>query len=353
MEYTYTARNLLQSLTELGKTTSWEYDADGRGTTVLLGNGARREYTYSQGRLQSVVHKDVSGNVLASFGYSYQQNGRCKQVNEQVWSAQSVVRYKYDFLNRLVREERTGYAPLNVEWTYDAVDNRVQQVKDGVVTNYTDDDDNRLLSAGSVTYAWDANGNRLSRTENGVVTAFLYDFEDRLETIVRVEGLAFVFTHWYSYDGLGRRVSRSVYDDGWRTATYRFAGGDLIREQWSNPNPNNHLMMDWKYTCAGGLVNAVNVMWGDKWWSGSDRLGSARVHTDELGDQVTYLAYFTAFASGWMWVSAPRIPLPATGATATTGKWACCISVRGGTTPLSVAGRARTSGWGIFISRCR
>ncbi|GIV15586.1 MAG: hypothetical protein KatS3mg022_1021 [Armatimonadota bacterium] len=34
---------------------------------------------------------------------------------------------------------------------------------------------------------------------------------------------------------------------------------------------------------------------GDQWWSGTDRLGSARVHTDELGEQVTYLAYFTAF----------------------------------------------------------
>ncbi|GIV16922.1 MAG: hypothetical protein KatS3mg022_2357 [Armatimonadota bacterium] len=295
IEYTYTARNLLQSLTELGKTTSWQYDADGRVTAVLLGNGARREYTYSQGRLQSVVHRDVSGNVLASFVYSYQQNGRCKQVNEQIWSAQSVVRYRYDFLNRLIREERTGYAPLNVEWTYDAVGNRIQQVKDGVVTNYTYDDDNRLLSAGAVTYAWDANGNMVERVADGVFYRFQYDTEDRLTSIYWTRDNRRQTTHRYSYDGLGRRVSRSVYDGDWRTATYRFAGGNLIREQWQNPNPNNHLMMDWKYTWAGGLVNAVNVMWGDQWWSGSDRLGSARVHTDELGEYVTYLAYFTAF----------------------------------------------------------
>ncbi len=42
--------------------------------------------------------------MLASFGHSYQRNGRCKQVNEQIWSAQSVVRYRYDFLNRLIRK---------------------------------------------------------------------------------------------------------------------------------------------------------------------------------------------------------------------------------------------------------
>ncbi|MDW8321906.1 MAG: RHS repeat-associated core domain-containing protein [Armatimonadota bacterium] len=303
--YAYTARNLLYQLTELGKTTTWQYDADGRVTTVLLGNGARREYTYSQGRLQSVVHKDVSGNVLASFSYSYQQNGRCKQVNEQVFNAQSVVRYRYDFLNRLVKEERTGYAPLSVEWTYDAVGNRIQQVKDGVVTNYTYDDDNRLLSAGSVTYGWDANGNMVSRTANGETLNFLYDYEDRLQMITRPsQPSGFVFVRIYNYDGLGRRVFRWVNDSGAsRAATYRFAAGNVIREQWSNPNPNNHLMMDWKYTWAGGLVNAVNIMWGDQWWSGGDRLGSARVHTDELGEQVTYLAYFTAFGerldAGW------------------------------------------------------
>jgi len=233
--------------------------------------------------------------VLASLRYSYQQNGQCKQVEEQIWNTQSVVRYQYDFLNRLIREERTGYAPGNVQWTYDAVGNRLQQVKDGVVTNYTYDEDNRLLSAGAVTYRWDANGNMIERAQDGVFYRFQYDAEDRLTSIYWTQDNRRRTTHQYSYDGLGRRVSRSVYDGGWRTATYRFAGGNLIREQWSNPNPNNHLMMDWKYTWAGGLVNAVNIAWGDQWWSGSDRLGSARVHTDELGEQVTYLAYFTAF----------------------------------------------------------
>jgi YD repeat-containing protein len=231
IQYTYTARNLLQTLSELGKTTEWQYDADGRVTTVLLGNGARREYTYAQGRLQSIVHKDSQGGVLASFVYSYQQNGRCKQVLEQVFGSQSVVRYGYDFLNRLVREQRTGYAAYELQWVYDAAGNRVQQVRDGVVTNYTYDDDNRLLSAGSVTYAWDANGNMIERAVNGVFYRFQYDDDDQLTTVYWTQGNRRLTTHLYRYDGLGRRVERSVYSNGWRTATYRFAGGTVLREQ--------------------------------------------------------------------------------------------------------------------------
>ena len=294
-QYTYTARNLLQTLSESGNTTEWQYDADGRVTTVLLGNGARREYTYAQGRLQSIVHKDSQGGVLASFVYSYQQNGRCKQVLEQVFGSQSVVRYGYDFLNRLVREQRTGYAAYELQWVYDAAGNRVQQVRDGVVTNYTYDDDNRLLSAGSVTYAWDANGNMIERAVNGVFYRFQYDDDDQLTTVYWTQGNRRLTTHLYRYDGLGRRVERSVYSNGRRTATYRFAGRTLLREQWNNPNPNNHLMMDWKYTWAGGMVNAVNIQWGDQWWSGGDRLGSARVHTEETGSPILYIGYFTAF----------------------------------------------------------
>ena len=225
IQYTYTARNLLQTLSELGKTTEWQYDADGRVTTVLLGNGARREYTYAQGRLQSIVHKDSQGGVLASFVYSYQQNGRCKQVLEQVFGSQSMVRYGYDFLNRLVREQRTGYVAYELQWVYDAAGNWVQQVRDGVVTNYTYDDDNRLLSAGSVTYAWDANGNMVSRTADGVTINFGYDEEDRLQRIVRSVAGQMVFTHLYNYDGLGRRFFRWISDSGMsRSVVYRFAG---------------------------------------------------------------------------------------------------------------------------------
>jgi len=165
-----------------------------------------------------------------------------------------------------------------------------------VVTNYTYDDDNRLLSAGSVTYAWDANGNMVSRTVDGVTITFGYDEEDRLQRIVRSVAGQMIFTHLYNYDGLGRRFFRWVSDSGAsRSVVYRFAGDALLREQWNNPNPNNHLMMDWKYTWAGGMVNAVNILWGDQWWSGGDRLGSARVHTDETGGWVTYIGYFTAF----------------------------------------------------------
>jgi len=164
-----------------------------------------------------------------------------------------------------------------------------------VVTNYTYDDDNRLLSAGSVTYAWDANGNMIERAVNGVFYRFQYDDDDQLTTVYWTQGNRRLTTHLYRYDGLGRRVERSVYSNGRRTATYRFAGRTLLREQWNNPNPNNHLMMDWKYTWAGGMVNAVNIQWGDQWWSGGDRLGSARVHTDETGSPIPYIGYFTAF----------------------------------------------------------
>jgi RHS repeat-associated protein len=136
----------------------------------------------------------------------------------------------------------------------------------------------------------------VSRTADGVTINFGYDEEDRLQRIVRSVAGQMVFTHLYNYDGLGRRFFRWISDSGTsRSVVYRFAGDALLREQWNNPNPNNHLMMDWKYTWAGGIVNAVNIQCGDQWWSGGDRLGSARVHTEETGSPILYIGYFTAF----------------------------------------------------------
>jgi RHS repeat-associated protein len=62
--------------------------------------------------------------------------------------------------------------------------------------------DNRIETAGPATYTHDVNGNRTAQTGNNAAT-FTYDYLDRLATVASSTNLAF------SYDGLGRRLSRT------------------------------------------------------------------------------------------------------------------------------------------------
>ena len=124
----------------------------------------------------------------------------------------------YDALNRLINVT----APVDTtDYTYDSVGNRLTMDNNGVITSYTYDDDNRILSAGTTTYSHDNAGNLLSKQDASGTTSYTYDYHNRL---VQVSTPSSIVN--YTYSGIGNRKSQ---DNG--TLTYYYYDAlDLLME---------------------------------------------------------------------------------------------------------------------------
>ncbi len=105
--------------------------------------------------------------------------------------------------------------------------NRIQ--KDGDIQNAVFDAANRLLEDSLFTYIYDNNGNLTQKTEKGTsqTTAYTYDAENQLIRIDFPNG----DTAEYRYDGLGRRIEKSLVS-GLQSEVIRYLydGEDILLE---------------------------------------------------------------------------------------------------------------------------
>jgi len=201
--YTYDALNRLETVTGPdGGITMYTYDDVGNRASVTYPNGTTTEYTYnSLNRLTNLTNRKVSGQIISSYIYTLGPAGNRIKVTEVDGAT---VDYTYDTLYRLTKEVRTGINPYNISYTYDPVGNRLTKTKDGVITTYTYDANDRLLTENGTTYTYDNNGNTLSKTEIAQITPYEYDYENRLTTAT-INGQATSYT----YDGDGNRISKT------------------------------------------------------------------------------------------------------------------------------------------------
>ncbi len=121
-------------------------------------------------------------------------------------------------MNRL-KEETSVF---DIDYTYDSMGNRTQEVEGAVTTNYTYSNMMRLLSKTegnvSTTFGYDRNGNLTSKTEGNSSYAYVWDYDNRLKEVRQNGNLLFSYT----YDPNGRRV-RSL-NSGTGTEKYTFTG---------------------------------------------------------------------------------------------------------------------------------
>jgi RHS repeat-associated protein len=115
-------------------------------------------------------------------------------------------------------------------YTYDGVGNRLTGPL--VTDTMSYDAGNEQLNINSTQYAYDLNGNRIQKTESGIITNYTYDDENRL---VRITKGSDVIT--YAYDPFGRRIEKNVngvitrylYDQGAIIAAYDSKGSVTAR----------------------------------------------------------------------------------------------------------------------------
>ncbi len=276
VDYTFDQLNRLKTVTDATGTTTYTYDAVGNRATQVNANGTVASYSYDDlNRLTDLVHTDALNTILASYSYELGPNGNRLSLTE---GTGRYVEYDYDDLYRLLIETVTD--PINgnhfSQWSYDAVGNRLQQNIDGVVTTYSYNDNDHLITEtenGVVTsYVYDDNGNTLSKSVDTVLDAqYTYSKDNRMLTADT--GTSNIS---YSYDAGGIRRSQTV--DG-VTTNY------LV-----DPNRSYHQVLEEQdglfmpqvvYTYGDDLISQTNAQ--GVYTFGYDGLGSTRILTDVNG----------------------------------------------------------------------
>lgn len=302
--YNYDPRGLLSTITDIGTTSTFSYDANGRLTTRLLGNTADSMYGYANGRLAGVTQHDRVGGIISSPSYSYQDDGRLARVT----TTGSITRYQYDWLGRLVREERNAAPAYNHLYTYDAVGNRIQQNRNGQITNIQYDPDNNIVQAlpqGGLpeTYNYDNNGRLVQRVRNNNAEMFQfgYDTSGNLTSMQQYNGMNFVPYANYTYNGMNLRDGRNTFQGGnpfeqdkyhipIELVSLSLVSCQPIRvDKVIQGQPSTEVS-----TWAGGLIR-VNDLNGGEYWPATDGLGNKRGHTDASGNDSTSRTVYNAF----------------------------------------------------------
>lgn len=189
ISYAYDKNGNLTSLTYPdGKIVSYEYDKANRLTKVTdwLSNVTAYEYD-SAGNLLKTIYPDGS-TIL----HEYDNANKLKSILDYKADAtvNGIFRYTLDSLGN--RTAISSYQPLN---TVPSVEN----------IDYTYNADNRLLTAGSITFNYDNNGNLITKTVGSNITSYEWDYNNMLIQVVG--GGA---TYNYKYDGIGNRITKIV-----------------------------------------------------------------------------------------------------------------------------------------------
>lgn len=244
--YTYFADGSLKkidwSLVGAG-TFDFTYRLNGQYNSVTMGNDQHRDYTYDdQGRLLSIANIHPDDGNLATYAYAYDINhstGQPTMLGQRTSMTATVpyqnlnnhlTKYYYDNHYQLTRTDYPNVAPLGGEvhsWTYDPIGNRLTNTVNSTTQTYTyfkhagnPNNGQRLQSDGVNSYTYDNNGNTATKTGS----TFTWDYENRLS------GISGGSTASYTYDYMGRRISKIVSGV---TTTYLYHGQNLIREMSS------------------------------------------------------------------------------------------------------------------------
>jgi len=263
--YAYDDINRITALTGYA---SFDYNLNSRITSISYQNGVTTSYSYDTRNRPT----NIAIGGLLTLNYDYDPAGNVLSLND--WD------FTYDRMNRL----KTAVSVFDIDYTYDSMGNRTQQVEDTITTNYTYSNMMRLLSktegGTSTTFGYDRNGNLTSKTEGNSSYTYVWDYDNRLKEVRQDGNLLFSYT----YDPNGRRV-RSFNSGTGVTTTYVYAGINVIHEVTSTESTD--------YLYANGMRIAKKTGATVKYFH-SDHLGSTRLVTDSSG-QPTFESDYKPF----------------------------------------------------------
>lgn len=274
--YGYDLANHLTSVTDpQGGMTTHAYDPNGNLSEIIYPNSIETHYFYdARNRLVGLEHGGSGGApILGRFDYTLDLTGKRIRLSE---NSGRVVDYAYDALYRLIQEvDNVDGSVRTTDYTYDSVGNRLTQNQDGVITSYTYDANDRLISTGTLNFTYDANGNLTTR-DVGLPSNFVYQYDahNRLAQQIAPDGSSVFF----GYDDFGNRVLR---EEGSIVTRYLVDPADIsglpqVIAEYMDPG-----VVTSSYTYGIDLLRAKIGTFEN--YFHTDGLGSTRFLTDSTG----------------------------------------------------------------------
>ena len=208
-----------------GTLATTQYDAAGRKTTVLLGEGTTRLLSFDAlGQTTRIVEQTWAGAALASSTYTYDGVGNRVGI---LWGSGMLTTYQYDAKDRLIQDATSVLNTHTYNYTYDGADNRLTSNETGNLATSTFDAAQRLVTSveagiGTTTYTYSSPGDltNVANPDGSLVTMAYYS-ENRLRWHQFGASAA-----TYTYDGDGKKRGEGV--DG-TTTTLVWDGDDYLQ----------------------------------------------------------------------------------------------------------------------------
>ena len=298
----------LKQMTQTGASTStkrvdFAFNAIGQYTSMARSNNvdgslpvATTSFSYDvSNRLSLMDHKGATGTSFVSFGFGYDSASRITRITEK----NQTIDYGYDRRDQLVSANYGDAARVDEAFKFDANGNRVESNAHG--TAYRTGSGNRLTTDGVYNYAYDTEGNLTKRTEiaSGSTREFQWDHRNRL-TMLSDKNSSGVLQQVvrYSYDSLGRRISKQVDTTPLDTVDaaieqYVYDGEDVILD-FVDPDGSGPAapQQTTRYLRGPGIDNllAIESVSGTNWVL-QDHLGSTRALVSSAGVLVQSIDY--------------------------------------------------------------
>ncbi|MCX7922699.1 MAG: S8 family serine peptidase [Clostridia bacterium] len=231
-----------------GKTTTYNYYANGSRQSVIYHNGASETYTYYKNNLNwTLTNKKADGSVMDTYTYTYDaannQTSKHELINGVV---KGTTLYTYDSLNRL--ETVTEPNGRVTSYSYDKAGNRlIEAVTTGTTTEtttYIYNEQNRLVTTvttvpGTTTrtlYTYDSNGNMVCKIST-VAKAAVPGKNGSISIIKEGQSISSNIS-FFEYDVWNQLVRTTTGD---KTATYAYNGDGYRVEKTVNGKTTRYL----------------------------------------------------------------------------------------------------------------
>jgi len=295
--YTYNNDFNLTGFTYAGNTTNYLYDNDGlltgAGSFTIArnaGNGLPESVTGGALNLSRSFngYGEVSGEGyivssqgLTSWNLIRNNNGRIANKSEIVCGTSSDYIYTYDAMGRLRTVTKNG--SLIEEYQYDQNGTRIYEMNSlrgiaGRTFSYNDED--HLLTAGSVVYSYNLDGFLTAKTDGSDVTTYDYSSRGELLNVTLPDGTVIEYVH----DPLGRRIAKKI--DGVIVEKYLWQGLTRLLAVYDG---SDNLLMRFEY--ADGRMPVTMTKGGSTYYLTYNQVGSLRVVADASGNVVKRIDY--------------------------------------------------------------
>ena len=228
---------------------------------------------------------DRYSNIIERYDYTLGTAGERLSVQE----TNRTIHYTYDDLYRLTRETiQDGALDLTIDYTYDAVGNRLTQTDLLGTTVYTYNALNQLILENDTVYTYDDNGALISVSGPDRSAEYTYNDLGRMSTAT-VTANGTTITESYLYDWAGTRTAKIT--DGVLTY-YLVDTGGVLSQVLAELDHTGALIT---YYTRGSEIISISRP-GEKHYYLNDGHGSVRALSDTDG-QVTDTYLYDAFGN--------------------------------------------------------